>query len=114
MSLLSKLVPVDYQRVTEYLLENYSFENTDEVDNPLYKQDLFLEIRAVLEDHLYNTMTNELGETYHDFGLAEIIFENHQWGHINHIRVSEGPGTIVRIDGHSLAIPLIIIERGDI
>lgn len=111
--LRGKLVEVDYQRVVEYILENYSFVDMDEVDNPLYvANNMFTEIRAILEDHLENTMTNELGEEYHDFGLAEIIFENHQWGVIKSVRVSEGPGLILRVGGDSLAVPLIIIERG--
>lgn len=99
------LVPVDYERLAEFLLHR----STD-VNNPLDLK--FESIRDYLEKSTSAMLTNPdtRYEEIEDSDLTKLLLEEYSFGIIDEVVITSSPGIVVPVDGHLLKLPLVLIK----
>lgn len=106
-----RILPIDYEELADHLLAGYAMDCKDWPAEPFD----FQMAKNVLIDHVEAIM--EDGECCADDNLTDLLFKNHIHGAVKNIHVTSLPGTVVFRDGHSLKLPLVIIElemQGDL
>lgn len=99
------LLPIDYEAVARHLLGQQTEGSCDDPQSEVE----FQFFRAALESHLVSLMS---GRPFNeDKELTKLLFARYtDHGVVNKVSVTEYPGTIIRLGGKALQMPLVKIE----
>lgn len=105
-------VPIDYELLAKHLYHNYL--NT-EWDSPTDPEEvvcpMFNRIRRILEQHTLNLMCETVPEDS-DTELTSVILKHKlEDSFIDWVSVGSVPGTVVKVEGLFLMLPLVLIEQ---
>lgn len=111
------VVPIDYEQVARYLVENYvttEWDNVDvdrDVENPYPDDHYFKRFRRLLLNHLNSTMCETIQRDC-DEGLTAALFHHQAPGSIiDWITVGSVPAAVIKVGDKHFKLPLIIIEQ---
>lgn len=106
------LIPIDYEKLGAYLYLNYLNTEWDEpADTESLICPLFKRARRVLEKHIEELMCETVTED-NDTELTNILLAHQIEGSlIDWTSVGSVPGTVVKVEGVFIMLPLVFIEQ---